>query len=481
MAILTHPDYDRHLASWDKIIDFYQGSDHVKSLGVKYLPMTPMMVEDNLNNPKSGDTVYENYLVRAVFPEYVQSAVDVAIGLIHQKPASIEVPVGMEKIVQSLSNKGESALELLARINLNQLVPGRCGLLIDLPTDAVASSDPYVALYSATSIPNWDESSDFVNTDKVDLVVLDETGYVREGLSWITKIKHRVLKFEDGVYSQCVFEGSEFDLSSTDFIEPMLTGNRFEDIPFIFVNGKDLLPQPDIPPLLALANMVQTIYLGEADYRYTLFMQSQETFVTKGTVMNTNPSKPDDPIKVGAGSHLAMQIDGDAKYVGVSSKGLSEQRASLAADRQRAEEHTGKITSASRANVESGEALRVRLGAKAATLNQIAITSANALERALKRIAKLKRLNPDEVIVKPNLEFAKIGMQGQELVNMMSAKSLGAPLSLESIHAYLVDKGLTSMQFMDEVNKIKDEEKLGINPTVNNPASVQPNNPTNMK
>jgi Domain of unknown function (DUF4055) len=467
MTILKHPDYDNLLPDWVMISDFYKGQRFVKSKKTSYLPMTPGMIIDDQMPDKLGTAAYDNYIARAVFPDYIKEAVEVSIGLLHQKDAAVELPPELESLRNKCSNKGESVLELLVRINEHQLVPGRCGLLVDMPELSLGEVDPFIALYDAASVYNWDESNDYVNTDKVSFVALDESVNIRKGAGWYFQVKSRVLKIDAGVYQQAVFENDVINEEFGDYITPMYKGVALNEIPFVFVNGKDLLPNPDTPPLLGLANTVLSVYRGEADYRYTLFMQSQETLVIEGQVINpTSEADIDAPLRVGAGSKINVQQGGKAYYIGVNSKGLSEQRLCLEADRKRAELQTGKVIG-DKSNVESGEALRVRRGSEVATLNQIALTSARALERCLKMIAKLKGADESLVKVSPNLNFTKVGMQGQELVNLMQSRQLGAPLSLESIHAYLTDKGLTTMEFLSEVDKVLKENKLGLVPDPN--------------
>jgi hypothetical protein len=101
----------------------------------------------------------------------------------------------------------------------------------------------------------------------------------------------------------------------------------------------------------------------------------------------------------------------------------------------------------------------VRIGAQTATLNQVAVTSAAALEKTLKIAAIWKGANPDLVKVIPNMDFADIDFQGQELVNIMTSKTMGSPISLESIHNVLVERGLTNMDFETEMAKVIAENK----------------------
>jgi hypothetical protein len=75
-------------------------------------------------------------------------------------------------------------------------------------------------------------------------------------------------------------------------------------------------------------------------------------------------------------------------------------------------------------------------------------------------MAKWLKLNPEEVVVTPNLDFADAGLEGRTLVDWMTAKSLGLPLSLESIHRKLQEKDYTEMEFEEEMTLIEAEEPI---------------------
>src|SRR5690606_11453513 len=128
----------------------------------------------------------------------------------------------------------------------------------------------------------------------------DTSDYVRDGFSWTWEIRYKVLEFTNGAYSVRNYKdsldtviGSEGSLS--------LRGNNVEELPFTFVNSKDILAIPDQPPLQSLAEMCIGIYQAEADYRQHLHYQAQETLVVKGGVRGgvQMPEAPD-TLRVGA-------------------------------------------------------------------------------------------------------------------------------------------------------------------------------------
>jgi hypothetical protein len=143
-------------------------------------------------------------------------------------------------------------------------------------------------------------------------------------------------------------------------------------------------------------------------------------------------------------------------------------RISLENDTKKAQAKSGQLIAPAAGKQESGDALQTRLAAQTATLNQIALTSAAALERILKLAATWMGLNPDEVRVIPNLEFADLSIDGRSFVELMTARSMGAPISLESIHGLAVDKGLTKLSFEEEQDKIAEEdaERISKNKTL---------------
>lgn len=476
MSLQTqHPSYLHYLLLWQKLRDFYDGQDTVKSKTTDYLPATPGMLLDGMGVGATGKACYDSYIARAVFPDYIRDAIEIGIGLLHQKEAVIELPPELEPLRNLASNKKESLLELLQRINEQQLITGRLGLLLDFPENPVSLDPlPYIALYHCENIINWDESNDSIDSDELNLVVLEESHYERTGgFGWAYVQQHRVLELSDDVYKQGVFvQSTEFDAELMK--PPVYKGTTLSELPFVIVNSKDTLPRVDTPPLLGLANIVESIYRGEADYRWSLFMQGQDTLVIIGGV-SVSPGT-DDTLRTGAGSRIDVtNPDGDAKYIGVNSDGLSEQRLAVETDRKRAEIQSGRMIG-DKANVESGKALSVRITAQTASLNQIALTSARALEKILKKAARWMGADDSLVKVIPNMEFADIDFQGQELVNIMNSRGLGAPISIQSIHAVLVDKGLTTLDFETEMKKILDENKRF--EFLNQNKVVQPTNPT---
>ncbi|AAT69536.1 62 kDa structural protein [Alphaproteobacteria phage PhiJL001] len=473
-----HPLYTDNLDQWTQVRDTHEGQHQVKEKGGVYLPPTSGMQQDGMNSANDpGWKQYDAYRLRAVVPDIVRDAVEAMIGVMHHKPPVIELPATMEPLREKATLRNESLEMLLRRINEEQLITGRLGLLTDMPK-APSQSDqrvqasgpsttindlPYIALYTAEAIINWDKGrSDGIQIQNLNLVVLDESEYERDkDFEWVWQEKYRVLILGEaevnepqgqGVYSVGVFRDNQFTFSQGEMVTPSHRGTTLQMIPFTFINSCDIVPEPDQPPLLGLSNLVLTIYRGEADYRQSLFNQGQDTLVTIGANLQ------DEQARVGANARLDLPTDADAKYIGVDSSGLSEQREALTNDYNRAAQKGGQLLDSVSRERESGEALTVRVAARTATLNQIAITGAFGLQQTLRHIATWIGANPEEVVVTPNLDFVDNTFAPADLVQIMAAKNVGAPISYETIHMWLQNMDVTELDFEEEIRKIQEED-----------------------
>ncbi len=450
----VHPQYSEMLVDWILMRDAYRGERVVKNKGSLYLFPTASQAQDGWNqgSTKSGQIAYDAYKQRARFPNYVREAVQMAIGMMHSQPSMIKVPEAMMNI---MSSKGEPLEVLLRRINLEQLIMGRLGLMADLPTDPSPDRDqPYLVTYPVERVVNWDDGEvEGLVPQVLNLVILDETEFERRNdFDWIQQEKYRILIIgeireneSEATYKQGIVTNSgAFDLSQLS--APIWKGRVLNKIPFLIINGCDLTTDVDEPPLLDLGRMCMTIYRGDADYRQNLFMQGQDTLVTIGGNFDA-----DDTIRTGAGARLDLPMGGEAKYIGVTSQGLKEQRESLSRLESRASSMGAQTLDTTSRERESGDSLRIRIAARTADMNQIVETGAAGLEHILKICAEWMGENPDEVSVKPNKDFGEMPLTGQTMVEMTTARNAGFPMSAKTMHNLARKRRMTDMTYDEEV------------------------------
>lgn len=425
-----------------------------------------------------GWRAYQTYLGRALFIPFIRDSADMILGMIWNKPPQIALPKSgkMDWVSQKVSPKGESLLQLMRQLCYEQIIMGRAGLLIDFPKpNTVAQSlvepTPYIAMYTAESIINWDCGEHDGPGEALNLIVLDESSPKRSGFDWSTKKKYRVLQLGDldanemqGKYLAGKFEQDGSDKSgltySTDQMAmPNIRGRGLEFIPFSFVGAVGNTSDVDDPPLLGLSDICLSIYRMQADYRQAIYMNSQATLFTKGWTR-----KAEDPIRIGAGGHIHSDSpEADARWIETTGNGIPEMRLALENDIKMASHKAGEMTDASSRARESGTALEMRIGTKTATLNSIAMANAEGIERELKFMAQwmgLPQSSIDEIKVQANQEFASKEFASQDFQAIVQSKLLGGPISYQSIHRWAVDRGYTKLTWEDMIREIEEEGSM---------------------
>jgi hypothetical protein len=184
-----HPLYLLRTEDWQQMRDTHAGERQVKERGQLYLPPTSGMVVDKVDVTDSpGYKAYQAYKKRAVFPAFVNEAVQNLLGMMHSKPPVIKLPKALEPLRKRATVHGEPLEQLLAKVNEEQLVSGRGGLLLDLPKQATLGAVlPYIAMYQAEKVTNWDAGRvDNPVLQSLNMVCLDESEFERQpdGFSW---------------------------------------------------------------------------------------------------------------------------------------------------------------------------------------------------------------------------------------------------------------------------------------------------------
>jgi Domain of unknown function (DUF4055) len=460
-----HPDLAEVLPDYQECRDAVAGSSTVKSNGAKYLPMP-----SGFNGSPDPLAMYDAYKLRAQFPDIMAPTIQGMLGIIHHGEAQIE---GMDE-GSPLADMWEKAtpdglpLEALhRRITEEILTVGRVALLADLPPEG--SDVPWIAFYRAESLINWSESKNFF--------VLEEQYRVRTGYKWDSKLRYRILEVVDNTYQVEVLDEdgnaltaddddkiAEQDVQegvTTSVVVPQVRGGAtLEEVPLVVAGSRDLSVEPDQIPLIGVSNSAFAIYRLDADYRHQLFMSGQETLFYIGL------AKEDVPNYVGSGVGIAIPEGGDAKYVGPSGSGIEAHRTAITDERANAAEAGSRMFAVGdKKAAESGEALRIRAQAGSATLVSVAISSAAALEAALQYCAQMVGQNPDDIVVKPNLNFLDADMTADE-ANKMVELWMNKVISYETLYSNLQRGRIASEErTAEEEQELVAEEEAAAIPT----------------
>lgn len=440
-----HPDWSDRRDEWRLMRDCSRGEKAVKEAGERYLPMPSGFRTQS----DGGLAYYSVYQTRAQVPEIVSQTLNGMVGVIHRVESQIDMPDAMLPLWERATKDGLPLEAMHRRITAELLLMGRYSLLVDASSEG--SDLPWLAGYGAEALINW--------SDDRDLFVLDETGPVRNGFEWTTQQRYRVLELTDGRYVVRTFTGTT---EAAEQAEPAARGGKaLAEIPFVVIGAKDLAVEPEDPPLIGVARSAVSLYQLTADYRWQLFMTGQET----ATVING-----DAPEAVGAGVVLVLKgepnMTPDFKYVGPSGTGIQAHERAIAAERSNAISAGARLLDSEKRAAESGDALRLRYTAQTATLTTISQASAAGLEKALRYVAVMIGADPEQVVVKPNLQFVDQVMDPQQAVNLVKVWQAGA-MSKLSLFENLQRGELISAErsFEEEEEEIaKDQE--GVEPEV---------------
>jgi len=454
----VHPEYSDAQASLTLVNTCFSGEATVKAAGVSFLPMTS-------GQTARGDTgiiAYNTYKNRSIYHNYPKETAKSMLGMMWREPPVIEVPDALKAYETQITPDGLNMEDLLREINKSQLKAGRIGLLIDTKQDAPSSVPPYVVTYAASEILNW--NSEFVNGEEVlTFVVLDESGLmINSSSEWEVIERYRVLLLIDGVYVTYTAE-NEADVtmtpSETILTTPTQGGRKLDRIPFVFCNVESTQSSMEQPLLLGLCNMASALYRQEADYRQALFMQGQGTPYATGVA----ESEMQNVLLGSMGLLVSENPNAEFGFLELSGAGLTELREAVSGLKRDCLQLG--VAFIEQGQVESGTALETRLSTKTASIKTVALTGARALERALNIIAEWTGVSSEEISVKPNLEFSEPAATATDFVSLMSAKTLGAPISMESIHAWSREHGFTDLDYEDEQEFIGNEVAPVIDPS----------------
>lgn len=396
-----HPSVTKiRRAEWELMRDCMDGEGAVKERRSKYLPAPSGFGDD-----AKGVALYDAYLGRAQFPEFLAPSVAAMIGIIHAQEPQIEMPTAMDYMWENADGEGLPLEAFARRITRELLVIGSYGVLTDAPRDG---GDPYLAGYRRDRVLNWDN----------DWWVLDETTMRRNGFAWEQLERYLVLQMEGLAFSPMLLD------NAGNLVEELVIRSRggavLPRIPFVMGSAMDLSPRAEAPPLIGVARAALAFYQLSADYRHQLFMSGQETLVA------INGDAPD---VVGAGAVHTMfgsdTMTPDLKYVSPSCVGIEAHDAAMTRQREAAVQAGARLFEQTAQGAESGEAKRLRYASETATLTSIAQNSALILERALKNAAMIMGLPEDGIVVTPPADLMDHTMTPQDFAALFGVYERG--------------------------------------------------------
>ncbi len=466
----THMDYDKSTTDWKLIRDTVEGQTKIKGEGQLYLPAPPgsLILNTPVQVAPEGGVVgvqsrYAFYKSFAKFPEIVTPALNGMQGIIHTKDPEITLPSKMEYLLEEATPDGKTLINLWEDITREILQTGRLGLLVELFGDS-----PVLCRYEAETLINWKVRPKRFGGQPEFIVLTEKIWLVdpKDEFAPALITRYRILRFDGTNYTVQAFDkiNDEFvpvELEGTDpatgRVTPVLMGKAFGFMPFTVVNavmeGFSIGPMPFLP----LSRRALNIYQKSATFERSLYLKGDPTVVITGI----DPKKS--PTTIGGGSAWVFP-DPETKVtmLDIDGDGIPLQRDSIKDEYEYFYQEGGRLLDTRDRSVESGKALERREINHNVSLIAIAVNGAGGMQNALRQIAVLLNVDPEEVEFNANLDFTLPTMSGKELVEFTKAKNQGAPISNETIHEMMKRRNITTKSFEEEQAAIDEEpEDMG--------------------
>ena len=436
-----HPEYEANKEVWDKCIDFYNGEEDVKKAGKKYVP--------GLSGQNTAK--YNAYIKRAPFFGSVSRTVSALTGAVFRKPPAMDLPSSVEYLKKDATGTGMSLTEVAIALSVEIMKTGRAGLHVDIPTDGGL---PYLALYEAKTIKNWD-------TDTEDpFVVLEEVQYIKDPkdkFQLTPKTQYRELKIEEGSYKVALWEkeGKSNKYKETSIFEPLSRGRTMDVMPFCVVSPTGLDFGVDRPPILDMVNALAAWWRVSVDHANAI-----HTICVPTPVVSADVEADKFELKLGPDSCLLLPVGSKAEFLEFKAGGLKEVSAQLerlmdmqAALGARLISNTGNKTL-----IETAEGARIRESMSTAILGSVVASVEAALMKAVDWAANWIAVDQKPSDIKLNKELISTSIDAN-MVNSLLKAVLEDKLSFESFYRALEEAGMTDpgVSAENEMKRIKTE------------------------
>lgn len=436
--------YERLAVVWEYMRDAYTGTALTKfgPNASKYLPPSPR--EKRELDGKNENSEYAFRKRYAVYENMFRPAINDIVGLMQIKPPIIafgaeddsESPVEVSNIEMYGNHYNDGLSGLKQRLNFNQVLYGRSGLLLDVVTNHEGLDPQFVITeYTPMKILDGNVKRNQFGKSDLEWVLLDESRreFDKTSKSWTTKTVYRVLGLDaNGEFYHAVLDGASvygewgsFDIAnpSGTVIYPIFKQKRLNFIPFTVCNATRLgITEYEDPPFSDVADITMGIYQIDSLYKKALWNFASPT------VCVANAKKPEDK-QVKLGDLLWFQsATGNPVSVSLletNGSGLAEMRNAKDEMKQALRNSSVReLLNGAGANA-SGDALMLRTASGTAMIASIDQAGAHAIEEQLIFASIWAGATPQEaaerISYKADTSYLATDFQLQSVVSLLTA------------------------------------------------------------
>ena len=424
----THPDYNRWAPQWAKMRTVVAGQEAIEAacIGAMVSGATTvgsLTLGRSTILPKLGgqtDDEYRAYVQRSSFYEATGRTIDALTGAVFRRDPVIAASDEMLAQLEDVDLSGTPLATYAQQDVREELTVGQYATLVDMPPEG--GSRPYWVGYSAEDVL-CAEVTRVAGAMVWQRVVLRESSWVRggdDGYAFVPCVRARELSLdESGFYRVRLFDcdGKTHERVQIDEVYPTRMGERLRSIPFFYEWPLRR------PPLLGLADVNLAHFRKAADYAHGLHFTALPT-----------PWIADQDIPQGAvfkiGSETAW-TGSDKMTCGMlefTGAGMGAIREAMQDDETRMAHLGAELLMPDKRAAEAAAALRIRSGAKTASLSALA----NRVSWRLTKAAQVHAWwigESEEAVAETsitlNTEFAESYLEPQELTAWVQARQAG--------------------------------------------------------
>ncbi|MDO4587975.1 MAG: hypothetical protein Q4C95_11880 [Planctomycetia bacterium] len=462
-TLFTSPRYLFFNRFREFVHDCYVGSEAIKESPNSFLYL-PMQRREEDEIRKTGNMSHSHYHFRkqhACYENFFKPTIDDIVGIMQKnRPA---VKFGVKEASESSrevrdieyygNQYGDGLTGLKWRLNFNQALYGRYGLLLDVIADADGLNPRFcISEYTADKI--LDGESVKRNSDLQDTLqwaLLDETTlkFNPQNKIWEGWPKIRVLGIDAaGQYYQAVLEGSgcyqdwlSFDLKNPPAdktIYPTFKQKTLGFIPFTVCNVNRLgINEWQEPPYMDVANIAVANYQIDSYYKRAIQNHATPTLVV------CNAAKPTEGVYLGG--VIWTQSSGNnqvsASILETSGAGLAEMRNAKESLKNSLKYSSIRdLLDGAGAN-SSGEAIQLRTASGTAAIAAIDRTGAKALEEQLVFASVWSGATfaeaGDRISFEADVSYLGTDFSLQTVVSLLQANQQTQTLSRQNLYSIL--------------------------------------------
>lgn len=446
----VHPQYSDQYARWAANRAACRGQDEVKRATTDFLPDDS--AADRSNEARAR---YARYLLRATWMPVSGYTQQGLIGMVMRRAPEVELPPEIEYATENADGAGLS-LDQMAKQALAEVIEvGRLGLLVDYPSAEPGLSAEQVAMmglsarmtiYRAESIDNW-RLRNIGGVLRLVMVKLCELAEVeKDDYALEYEKRYRVLKLENGVYTQTVYNEKEEQIG--EVITPRQSnGAAWDHIPFHIIGATTNSPEVDQALISGIVDLNTAHYQMSADEMKNLHIHSGGTLVlkTEYTLEQWNQMNPNG-VTVGADQGLQVGAQGDAKLLQLeAAQAVAAKLVHLEGQMIAVGAHL--ITDAT--SNETAEAARIDASGKASSLSTAVGNVSEGLEAALEDMARFMGGNPDTVKYQLNQQFYPDNLDANQIMAMIQLLDRQV-IAVQDVRSKLRGGGLIAQNRTDE-------------------------------